>query len=139
MFRFFAALDRIDPVKYFGPRLINKPHLTNCLATLAHRRFVRDLYLFYKYFYDLCSDEQTTIIPPLATHNRTTRETSNIHGLAVPVQKPRTDNFSKSYVPRVSDLSNFLPESVFPESLLIFRIRPLRDVKINSCFPIPEN
>ena len=46
-------------------RLIDDPVLSGRLSSLAHRRAVGDLSLFYRYFHRLCSEELASIIPPI--------------------------------------------------------------------------
>lgn len=48
----------------WGKRM-NEPHLISSLPILAHCRLVGDLYIFYRYFQDLCPDELTATTPPL--------------------------------------------------------------------------
>lgn len=115
----------LDAIERRALRLIGDLDLTNGLTSLAHRRLVGDLCLFYRYFQGFCSDELASIIPPLAAHNRTTRATENIHKHVVHTYRSRTDHFSRSFVPRVSKFWNALPESVFPTppNLQIFKKR----------------
>jgi hypothetical protein len=63
---FPTTLSILDAIQRRAVRLINDPLLTQRLPSLAHRRAVGDLSLFYRYFYGFCSDELSSIVPPLA-------------------------------------------------------------------------
>ena len=111
-----TTLGILDSIQRRAFRLIDDPVAANRLPSLSHRRTVGDLSLFYRYFNGFCSEELSTIVPPLVTHNRATRGALHSHPFTVQLQKPRTSHFVRSFVPRVSRLWNQLPATVFPSS-----------------------
>lgn len=96
------VITRVAKVQRRAIRLINDPALTDKLPSLAHRRAVGDLSLFYRYFHDLCSDELNSIIPPVIRPSRQTRGASRLQSLAVSLTTLRTTHFDRTFVPRVS-------------------------------------
>jgi len=111
-----STLSILDSIQRKAIRLIDDPVLTGRLRSLAHRRAVGDLSLFYRYFHRLCSEELASIIPPLAARSRVTRGANRMHPYTVQLQKPRTSHYLRSFIPRVSRLWNSLPADVFPSS-----------------------
>ena len=111
-----TTLNILDSVQRRAIRLINDPALTDRLPSLAHRRAVGDLSLFYRYFYGLCSNELNSIIPPVIVPSRQTRGASGLHPFAVTLKTSRTSHFDRTFIPRVSRLWNGLPSHAFPSS-----------------------
>jgi len=120
-----STLKILDSIQRKAVRLIDDPNLTGRLPSLAHRRAVGDLSLFYRYFHGLCSEELSSIVPPLDSPNRDTRRTSHMHPFTVQLPTHRTSTFSRTFIPRVSRLWNQLPVHVFPPvpSLQSFKSR----------------
>lgn len=120
-----STLAILDSIQRRAIRLINDPALTQKLPSLAHRRAVGDLSLFYRYYHGLCSDELSSIVPPPAVPNRSTRGTDRMHPFTVEFTKFRTLCYSRSFIPRTSKLWNTLPAHVFPSppSLQTFKTR----------------
>ena len=58
------ALVYLDAIQRRAIRQIGDPALTDTLDSLAHRRSVSALSLFYRYYHGFCSDEIKSIIPP---------------------------------------------------------------------------
>ena len=114
--RRLTIISILDSIQRRAIRLIDDPVLAGRLPSLAHRRAVIDLSLFYRYFHRLCSEELASIIPPLAVRNRVTRGVVHMHPYTVQLQKLRTSHYSRSFIPRVSRLWNLLPADVFPSS-----------------------
>ena len=83
-----STLSILDSIERKAIRLIDDPVLTERLSSLAHRRDVCDLSPFYRYFHRLCSEELTSIIPPLAVRSRVTRGAFHMHPYTVQLQKP---------------------------------------------------
>ena len=110
-----TTLKLLDSVQRRAVRLINKPSLTGALQSLSHRRAVAALSIFYRYYRGQCSAELSTLIPPAAWSQRTTRSTTSQHPHCVQFNKCRTDRFANSFIPRTSRLWNSLPSVVFPE------------------------
>ena len=69
-----STLSILDSIQRKAIRLSDDPVLTERLPSLAHRRAVGDLSLFYRYIHRLCSKELASIIPPLAVRSRVTSE-----------------------------------------------------------------
>ena len=88
-------------------------YLSSKLDSLSHRRKVASLSLFYKYFHGRCSDELSSLVPPVRQFQRVTRLSSNSHPftVCVPVCKSFYNN---SFFPRTSVLWNSLPPACFP-------------------------
>ena len=59
-----STLSILDSIQRKAIRLIDDPVLTGRLPSLAHRRAVGGLSLFYRYFHRLCLEELASIIPP---------------------------------------------------------------------------
>ena len=74
-------------------RLIGDPALTDTLDSLAYRRSVSALSLFYRYQHGFCSDEIKSIIPPNASFARNTRFSKIQHPYALKLDTNRTNSF----------------------------------------------
>ena len=88
--------------------LIGGPALTDTLDSLAHRRSLSALSLFYRYYYGFCSDKIKSIIPPKASFERNTRFSKIKHPYALKLDTNRTSAFAMT-----SRDWNFLPPTVF--------------------------
>ena len=64
------SLNTLDAIQRRAIRLMGD---TDTLDSLAHRRSVSTLSLFYTYYHGFCSDEIKSIIPPKASFVRNTR------------------------------------------------------------------
>ena len=80
-------------------KLIGDPALTNSLDSLAPRRTVSALSLYYRYYHGVCSVELKSIIPPKAPFTRNTRLSNAQHPFAVKLEKNRTSAFANSIIP----------------------------------------
>ena len=60
------SLANLDTIQKRAVRLIDDYALTDSLDSLAHRRNVSALSIFYRYYHGLCSDELKSVIPPKA-------------------------------------------------------------------------
>ena len=65
------------------------PALTNSLDSLAHRRTISALSLYYRYYHGVCSAELKSIIHPKAAFTRNTRFLNGQHPFAVKLNKNR--------------------------------------------------
>ena len=81
-----STLSILDSIQKRAIRLIDDPVLAGRLPTLAHRRAVGDLSLFYRYFHRYCSEELASIIPPRAVRNRVTRGVMHMQPYTVQLQ-----------------------------------------------------
>nr|CAH7750631.1 unnamed protein product [Callosobruchus chinensis] len=120
-----TTLSILDAVQRRAIRLIGDPALTCHLQPLFYRRTLRDLSLFYRYLNEFCSSELTAIIPPLSKPARCTRGTSSFHPKAVVLQTSRTEEYDRTFIPRVSRTWNGLPGDVLvePASVGLFKSR----------------
>nr|CAH7723151.1 unnamed protein product [Callosobruchus chinensis] len=112
-----TTLSILDAVQRRAIRLIGDLALTCHLQPLSHRRAV-DLSLFYRYSKGFCSSELTSIIPPLSKLARSTCETSSAHPRAVVLHTSRTEQYDRTFIPRVSRTWNGLVE---PASVGLFK------------------
>ena len=64
------SLATLDAIQKRAIELIGDPALTNSLDSLAHRRTVSALSLYYRYYHGVCSVELKSIIPPKALFTR---------------------------------------------------------------------
>nr|CAH7762465.1 unnamed protein product [Callosobruchus chinensis] len=111
-----TTLSILDAVQRRAIRLIGDPALTCYLQPLSHRRrAVGDFSLFYRYSNGFCSSELTSIIPPLSKPARCTRGTSSSHPKAVVLHTSRTEQYDRTFIPRVSRAWNGLPGDVLDE------------------------
>ena len=106
------------------------PALTNSLNSLAHRRTISALSLFY--YHDLCSVEMKSIIPPKALFTRNTRFSNAKHPFAVKLDNNRTSAFANSVIPITLRDGNSLPATVFPATynLQLFKTRTHRYLQL---------
>ena len=74
---------------------------------------VTSLSLFYQYFHDRCSDELSSLVPPVRQFQHVTRFPPNSHlfTVNVPVSK---SFYSNSFFPRTSVLWKSLPSTCSP-------------------------
>ena len=85
--------------------------------SLAHRRNVSALSLYYRYYQGRCSDELKSVIPPKARFARSMRFADSQHSFAVKLEKCRTTSFANTFVPMTSRNWNYpLPASIFPST-----------------------
>ena len=67
------SLATLDAIQKRAIKLIGDPTLTNSLDSLAHRRTISALALYYRYYHGVCSVELKSIIPLKALFTRNTR------------------------------------------------------------------
>ena len=84
--------------------------------SLAHRRNVSALSLYYRYYHGRCSDELKSVIPPKACFACSTRFADSQHSFAVKSEKCRTTTSANKFVPMTSRNWNSLLASIFPSS-----------------------
>ena len=119
------SLATLDAIQKRAIKLIGDPALTNSLDSLAHRRTVSALSLYYRYYHGVCSVELKSIIPPNALFTRNTRFSNAQHPFAVKLDKSRTSAFANSFIPMISRDWNSLPATIFPATynLQLFKTR----------------
>ena len=106
----------LDTIQKRAIRPIDDSSLTDSLDSLAHRRNVSALSLYYRYYHSRCSDELKSIIPPKACFARSTRFADSQHSFAFKLEKCRTLSFANTFVPMTSRNWNSLPASIFPST-----------------------
>ena len=83
------------------------------IDSLAHRRNVSALSLYYRYYHGRCSDELKSVILPKACFPRNRRFADSQHSFAVKLEKCRTTSFANTFVPMTSKNWNSFPASTF--------------------------
>ena len=87
-------LNTLDAIQRRAIRLLGDPALTDTLDSIAHRRSVSTLSLFYTYYHGFCSDEIKSIIPPKTAFARNTRFSKIQHPYALKLDTNRTNAFA---------------------------------------------
>ena len=107
-----SLLDRVESKAFC---LIDYPDLTLNLDSLALRRKVASLSLFYRYYHGRCSSELAACVPPPLGRPRATRQANTSHERSVALTNPRIGRYGDCFFPSVSRLWNSLPSTVFPD------------------------
>ena len=84
------------------------------LETLAHRRNVASLSLFYRYYFDRRSSEQDELVPLPPSRGRSTCYSNKLHDFSVTIPGCYKDVYVNSFFPRTPRLWNSLPAESFP-------------------------
>ena len=95
---------------------IGDPSLTSTLESLSLRCKVASLSLFYRYYFEHCSDELAACIPPPMAQPHSTWQASFAHNYCLELANERINLFSDDFFPSTSHLWNSLISSVFPAS-----------------------
>ena len=103
-----------DHIEKKAARLIDDPNLTNSLPSLAHRRPVSSLALFYRYYHGRCSDELAAVVPKPKSFFRSTRSTSLTNPYVVSIPRCQREVHKSSFLPRTALLWNKMPPHCFP-------------------------
>ena len=107
------SLASLDAIQKRAIKLIEDAALTDSLDSLAHRRTISTLSLYYRYYRGVCSVELKSIIPPKAVFTRNTRFSNAQHPFPVKLNKNRTSAYANSFIPLTSRDWNSLPATVF--------------------------
>ena len=110
------SLATLDAIQKRAVRLIENSTLTDSLDSLAHRRNVSALSLFYRYYHSRWSDELKSVIHSKACFASSTRFSDSQHSFEVKLEKCRTTSFANTLVPMTSRNWNSLPASIFPRT-----------------------
>ena len=135
------SLATLDTIQKRAIRLIYDSALTDSLDSLAHRRNISALSLYYRYYHGGCSDELKSVIPPKACFARSRRFANSQHSLVVKLEKCRTTSFPNMFVSMTSRNWNSLPASIFPSTynLQTFKTRVYKNLRLHpltwSTFP----
>ena len=121
-------LDRVEAKAF---RLIGDARMTSSLDSLSLRRRVASLTIFYRYYFERCSLELRSIVPPPLPRPRSTRQSAASHNYCVRLSNDRISRHSESFIPTVSRVWNTLPQHVFPDSfnVSLFKRRVCRHLR----------
>ena len=75
------------------------PSLAASLETLAHRRNVASLSLFYRYYVGRCSSELAQLVPLLFSRERSTRYSDRLHDFSATIPTCYKDVYANSFFP----------------------------------------
>ena len=118
----YVHLELLDRIQRRISNIIG-PDLSAKLQSLAHRRDVASLCLFYKYFHGLCSDELFTMVPSLYRFKRNTRLAARSHQFTVKLARCNRGFYANSFFSRTSRLWNSLPAFCFPDGYNLQRFK----------------
>ena len=90
------------------------PSLAVTLESLAHRRNVASLSLFYRYYFGRCSSEPAQLVPLTCSRGRSTRYSDRLLNFCVTIPRCYKDVYVNSFFPRTARLWNSLPIECFP-------------------------
>ena len=90
------------------------PSLAASLESLAHRRNVASLSLFYMYYFGRCSSELAQLVPLPYSRGRSTRYSDRLYNFFVTIPRCYNDVYVKSFFPCTARLWNSLPIECFP-------------------------
>ena len=85
------------------------PSLATSLESLAHRRNVASLSLFYRYYFSRCSSELARLAPLPLSRGMSTRCSDRLHDFFVTIPRCYKDVYVNSFFPRTARLWNYLP------------------------------
>ena len=106
-------LDLLDKLQKRICRIIG-PSFTASLESLAQRRNVACLCLFYRYYFGRCSSELAQLVPLPFSRGRSTRYSDRLHDFSVTIPRCYKDVYVNSFFPRTGKLWNSLPIESFP-------------------------
>ncbi|CAK1584849.1 unnamed protein product [Parnassius mnemosyne] len=104
----------LDRIQRRAIRIVNDRVLSDRLDTLALRRDVASLCVFYRIYHGECSEELFGLIPAAQFHHRTSRQNSRYHPYHLDDWRSTTVRFRRSFLPRTTSLWNQLPPANFP-------------------------
>ena len=90
------------------------PSLAASLESLAYRRNVASLSLFYRYYFGRCSSELARLVPLPFFRGRPSRNSDRLHDFSVNIPRCYNDVSVNSFFPRTARLWNSLPIECFP-------------------------
>ena len=106
-------LDLLDKLQKRICRIVG-PSLAASLESLAHRRNVASLSLFYRYYFGRCSSELAQLVPLPFSRGWSTRYSDRLHDFSVTIPRCYKDVYVNSFFPRTAKLWNSLPIECFP-------------------------
>ena len=105
-------LELLDKLQKRICRIVG-PSLAASLESLAHRRNVARLSLFYRYYFGRCSSEPQ-LVPLPFSRERSTRYSDRLHDFSVTITRCYKDVYVNSFFPRTAKPWNSLPIKCFP-------------------------
>ena len=108
-------LSLLDRVQRRVINLVGR-ELGSSLQSLAHRRTVATLTLFYRYFHGRCASSLAELVPQAKIFRRSTRLCASSHPYTLSVPRCRTRRYQNTFFPRATSLWNSLPGACFPPS-----------------------
>ena len=108
-----TMLELLDKLQNWICRTVG-PSLAASLESLAHRRNVASLSLFYRYYFGRCSTELAQLVPLLYSRGRSTRCSDRLHDFSVTIPRCYKDVYVNSFFPCTARLWNSLPIECFP-------------------------
>ncbi|CAK1578575.1 unnamed protein product [Parnassius mnemosyne] len=106
----------LDRIQRRAVRIDDDRVLSDRLNTLALRRDVASLYVFYRIYHGECSEELFGLIPAAQFHDRTSRQNLRCHPPSTwVICGPPLCDFERCFLPRTTALWNRLPPAIFPD------------------------
>ena len=105
-------LDLLDKLQKGICRIVG-PSLAASLETLAHRRNVANLSLFYRYYFGRFSSELAQLVPLSFSQGRSTCYSDRLHDFSATIPRCYKDVYVNSFFPRTTELWNSLPIECF--------------------------
>ena len=90
------------------------PSVAASLESLAHRRNVASLSLFYRYHFGRCSSEMGQLVPLPYSQGRSTCYSDTLHDFSVTIPRCYKDVYVNSFFPCTARLLNSLLIECFP-------------------------
>ena len=90
------------------------PSLAASLESLAHRRNLASVSLFYRYYFDRCSSELAQLVPLPYSRGRSTRYSDRLHDFSFTIPRCYKDVYVNSFFPRSARPWNSLPIECIP-------------------------
>ena len=128
------SLATLNTIQNWAIRLIDASAPTDSLGSLAHRRNVSALSLYYRYYHGGWYDELNSLIPPKAWFARSTRFADSQHSFAVILEKCQITSFANTFVPMTS--RNWLPASIFPST---YNLQTFKNPRAQTPMPPPSH
>ena len=106
-------LELLDKLQKRICRIVG-PSLAASLESLAHRRNVASLRLFYRYCFGRCSSELDQLVRLPFSQGRSTRHSDRLHDFSGTIPRCYKDVYVNSFFPCTARLWNPLPIEFFP-------------------------
>ena len=90
------------------------PSLAAFLESLAHRRIVASLSLFYRHYIGRCSSELAQLVPLCFSRGRSSCSSDRLHDFSVTIPRFYKDVYVNRFFPHTARLLNSLPIEFSP-------------------------